>query len=646
MALQQFIGAPEDEAKKKKLERVQQQNASIIQEQKAPAISPVETTAGRIWAPKPKVATKANPVVEITTKKPDPAYSPIDFAEIEQMDNNWLQDYIDRATVKTSQGNPLTEQEQLKVVKAWRLLAQKQAQSAANPYTGMIGEEQAQRDALQSQLAARRQTAVETQENALQQGYGEKKQRLYEEWKQQQQAAQSVLSFSWFGRSTYAADQQVKIEQNVQRAMAVLDAEREAAIEKYRLQQEWADADTLATYDNYIKQLQQKSAERIGENMKMVNEMNQENAASYQDKIKNILALSQQMQPAEPLTPEQQKIADSYATLAIDKDGNINEAFMKMIPSNLVSGVLQKAAELRADVQPEGEYQYIQWDKYNPAVVFNKATGKYEPAPWWVAWWWSAWWAVYDNGSGEASATGLQKYSQYFNPNMISTYTKFVESWWATRPTEKQIRELWGYDIFSDDARNAYIENENKKLNAQGFSLTDAGFYSTMSADERKTFNSDTRTIKNVVYKIDELIKTIQEKWLPVLWQTMVWYWSQLKQKVSDLQLQLKNEGVYNLWVLNGPDLSVINSVLPQMSPTQRVSWEDNYLQLLKGARQMYIDQVNQQNLDKWVVFSPGGAPTWSSQPAWSKNTAQSSWPVEAAPQAASRTPGWRWGWR
>jgi hypothetical protein len=54
--------------------------------------------------------------------------------------------------------------------------------------------------------------------------------------------------------------------------------------------------------------------------MKMVNEMNQENAASYQDKIKNILALSQQMKPAEPLTPEQQKIADSYATLAIDKD--------------------------------------------------------------------------------------------------------------------------------------------------------------------------------------------------------------------------------------------------------------------------------------------------------------------------------------
>jgi hypothetical protein len=33
-----------------------------------------------------------------------------------------------------------------------------------------------------------------------------------------------------------------------------------------------------------------------------------------------------------------------------------------------------------------------------------------------------------------------------------------------------------------------------------------------MSADERKDFNKDTRTIKNVVYKIDELIKTIQEK--------------------------------------------------------------------------------------------------------------------------------------
>jgi hypothetical protein len=58
--------------------------------------------------------------------------------------------------------------------------------------------------------------------------------------------------------------------------MAVLDAEREAAVEKYRLQQEGADAETLATYDNYIKQLQQQSAQWISENIKTVNELNQQ----------------------------------------------------------------------------------------------------------------------------------------------------------------------------------------------------------------------------------------------------------------------------------------------------------------------------------------------------------------------------------
>jgi hypothetical protein len=67
---------------------------------------------------KTKVATKANPVVEITTKKPEPTYSPIDYSELQNMDKSGLQDYIDRATIRTSQGNPLTEQEQLKVVKA------------------------------------------------------------------------------------------------------------------------------------------------------------------------------------------------------------------------------------------------------------------------------------------------------------------------------------------------------------------------------------------------------------------------------------------------------------------------------------------------------------------------------------------------
>lgn len=374
-----FIWAPEED-KKNKLARVAQQNASVIQEQAAPPITPATWSSDWIGVPKPKVATAANPVVAINMEKKDPGYTPMDYTDLEGMDGNGLQDYIDRANVKVWQGNALSQEEQLRVLKAGRLLQQQQTSATAqNPYTSMIQEEQQQRDAVKQKLAGDTAIAVEKQGNVLQQQYGQKKQQLVEQWRQQKDAAQSVLSFSGFGRSTYAADQQVKIEQNVQQAMWVLDAEREAALEKFRLQQEGADADTIATYDNYIKELQKKSADFIWENVKLMNEYNLKTAATYEEKVQNILKLTQMMGDQSPLTPEEQKVADSYAALAIDKNGNINEWFMKMIPTNLVPSVLKKAAELKANTQPEWDYQYVPATEFQPAGYFNKADATFTP---------------------------------------------------------------------------------------------------------------------------------------------------------------------------------------------------------------------------------------------------------------------------
>ena len=46
-------------------------------------------------------------------------------------------------------------------------------------------------------------------------------------------AAQGVLSFSGFGRSTYAAEKQAEIQQQVNENINALNAERDYAIAKY-----------------------------------------------------------------------------------------------------------------------------------------------------------------------------------------------------------------------------------------------------------------------------------------------------------------------------------------------------------------------------------------------------------------------------
>lgn len=114
------------------------------------------------------------------------------------------------------------------------------------------------------------------------------------------------------------------------------EAERNASLERYRAQQAGATAEELAGYDQRISQLKQQNSQYIVSTIEQANAINQQTAKSYQEKIDNILALSASFVPTEPLTQEELAQAKSYAQLAIDQDGNINEAFVKMIPARLL----------------------------------------------------------------------------------------------------------------------------------------------------------------------------------------------------------------------------------------------------------------------------------------------------------------------
>lgn len=225
----------------------------------------------------------------------------------------------------------------------------------------------------------------------------------------------------------------------------------------------------------------------------------------------------------------------------------------------------------------------------------------------------------YDPALKTTNANGTSNgLSDSYNPNMIATYTAFIEK--GTKPTEKQIAQLWGFDKFSTDAMLAYTQNESKKLQSQWFKLVDPSFYATMSPDERKTFTNDTRTINNVVKKIDDIVKTVQAyDSMPL--QSYYWDWRKLKAAISDLQLQLKNEWVYNLWVLNGPDLEVISSVIPQAWVQSWVNGKENYIEILNQAKNLYITQVNEQNKGRWLEFTP-----WASQGGSSSQTSSQQW--------------------
>lgn len=207
----------------------------------------------------------------------------------------------------------------------------------------------------------------------------------------------------------------------------------------------------------------------------------------------------------------------------------------------------------------------------------------------------------------------LQQWSETpnkpYDPSMLSTYTKFIETW--QKPTEKQIAELWWIEKFTSDANKAYLDVQNRILNAQNMKLTDPEFYVSMSPDERKEFAKDSKTVKNVVSKVDSIIKKVQDSGLPR--QTLVWKWGALKWEITDLQMQMKWEWAYALWVLTWPDLALLESVIPSPDLVNKAWGEEQFINRLIQARDMFTNQINTNNAWLWVTFNPPPSPvSWS----------------------------------
>lgn len=187
---------------------------------------------------------------------------------------------------------------------------------------------------------------------------------------------QNNLSFSGFGRSTYAADKQQEIQDKITNAFNSLEAEKEAMLQAKRLELSGVTGKALEGLQGYIQELQKSSAQFVADSVKQANEFNQQGAQDYQEKIDNILKLGSGfgVTPETELDDEQKQLIASIAELAIDKNGNINETLLKSVPASLAGNVLQAAAMVKGAQGQKGDYQFIGADKYNSAMIFDKST--------------------------------------------------------------------------------------------------------------------------------------------------------------------------------------------------------------------------------------------------------------------------------
>ena len=285
----------------------------------------------------------------------------VDYSTIDAMDISWVKRYVNEVRARASQGQEVTYEEQVLLGEANnRIQADIQAQQVADPYEPRIAAEEKARDIESARLQAQSNTLINSEEARINAIYQQRTTQAEEQWARAAQSAARSMSFSGLGRSTFNADQQVRIQEQTNQNMAILQEEKFLAVELYRAKLAWADSKALESYQTRINTLRDDSAKFMADQAVDINSFNQQNNASYEEKINNIMAYAQTyVDPNNPLSEAEMAEAGSYAELLIDSDGWINNEILKSIDPRLMGEAIKLAAEIKWAIPEQGNYQFI-----------------------------------------------------------------------------------------------------------------------------------------------------------------------------------------------------------------------------------------------------------------------------------------------
>lgn len=281
---------------------------------------PVQTNTGNPYIAysqraKPTVATAQQPVISKTTNN-SLIYDPND-----------PEDYLMKLQARGVTGKTPTEQEYYQALQAQKALQARQTNSA-NPLQSQMDELIRQQQEQRGLESGRDTNELDAYRKQLDQQYGVQRDELLASGERQRTAAQNVYSFSWFGRSSAAANKMADIQQWVDWSIASLNAAKEAAIAAKKAELEWADSETLSALNRIVQQYQDAANKRQMDSLQQTAQANQTSGASYIESLNNLMATASK-NGMDIWNPEDIQI---YAQMARNPDGSINEEFVGALP--------------------------------------------------------------------------------------------------------------------------------------------------------------------------------------------------------------------------------------------------------------------------------------------------------------------------
>lgn len=346
------------------------------------AITPIEPMRAA-----PTVATKAQPVISKT------------FTNNLQYDDTNPEDYLMRLNARvTATGKKPSEDEYYNALKAQQAITSKKSTTAAvDPYQGQIASLNAQKDQMASEYKAKDAAALDAYKTSEQAAFEANKTALEQSWAKELSAAQNIYSFSWFGRSTAAADKASEIQAKTNAAVnnARLSMEAQVALKNAELR--WASAEELKGINDQIAQYQKAANDFQIDSIKATAEANQKSGNDYMTSLNNLMNAAS----ASGINIGNPEDIQKYAQIARNADWTINEWFIKALPENVQ--VLIRSAAQTSQAQDAAKTVVDGSGKTAQTYQWNPKTNRYDiPVGGWVSysvgwvWWGWAWgWAAW-----------------------------------------------------------------------------------------------------------------------------------------------------------------------------------------------------------------------------------------------------------
>jgi len=577
----------------------------------------------------PTLATRDNPIIAVSTKP-----APVD---INTADMSTLLKEQDAINFKIA-NNSFTQDDYVRGREISRKLAEqmyKVPEATANPY---VSELEAKAQELKSRDYTPELTARKQQ---LEANFNIRKNQLEENARRARESTIGNIAMAGGWRSSVAQQAELDIQRQLADQISAEQSAMQQEILAYQRQLEGASDEELSGIYDTIDQLKAQSSQWQQALQQQAFAKQQEAISQFDTNLQNLARIN-----GIELDANDEKAVEQMVQIARNADWSVNEAFLKtlapqyqeLVRSWVNAGIWSnQGVKFTPKVERIGgtskypvygyrdpnKQAFVNTNAQGVPTVKTGGGGSYFGGGAWEAGW------------ATTTTTTPTEWSKYYNEDNGMLYMNFINSGGKTRPTEKQMAQLWGIDNFNKDATSYFKKQVESAISWGGvLKVTNIKPYLNIDAEQRKTISKDADTMSDLITSFDNVINQAKTANRRDLTNKYVWGGRTLSNIITSSIIGQKER--YKLWALTWPDMDILTAELPQPWAITSINGKTAFVNAYISARNRAIQEFNNRNSWKWVQLS-----YWLMSPiSWEKGSSnapqQSTTPWVSTPKPST----------